>query len=54
MKSRLEQHGCLIKDSLIDALEYGVPQSRERAIAIGFKSNLVPMESIDGLESQFP
>jgi DNA (cytosine-5)-methyltransferase 1 len=54
MRSRLEQNGYLIIDSLINALEYGVPQSRERAIAIGFKSELVPMKSIDELGSQFP
>jgi DNA (cytosine-5)-methyltransferase 1 len=54
MRSRLEQNGYLITDSLINALEYGVPQSRERAIAIGFKSSLVPMKSIDKLGCQFP
>ena len=54
MRLRLEQNGYLITDSLINALEYGVPQSRERAIAIGFKSDLVSMKSIDELESQFP
>lgn len=54
MRLRLEQNGYLITDSLINALEYGVPQSRERAIAIGFKSNLVPIKSIDELGSQFP
>jgi DNA (cytosine-5)-methyltransferase 1 len=53
MRSRLEQNGYLITDSLINALEYGVPQSRERAIAIGFKSNLLSMKSIDELGSQF-
>jgi DNA (cytosine-5)-methyltransferase 1 len=54
MRSRLEQNGYLITDSLINALEYGVPQSRERAIAIGFKSDLVPMKSSQELGSQFP
>jgi DNA (cytosine-5)-methyltransferase 1 len=54
MRSRLEQNGYLIIDSLINALEYGVPQSRERAIAIGFRSDLVPMRSSDELESKFP
>jgi DNA (cytosine-5)-methyltransferase 1 len=39
---------------LINALEYGVPQNRDRAIAIGFKSNLVAMKSSDELEAQFP
>jgi DNA (cytosine-5)-methyltransferase 1 len=36
MRSRLEQNGYVITDSLINALQYGVPQSRQRAIAIGF------------------
>lgn len=53
MKSRLEQNGYLITDSLINALEYGVPQSRERAIAIGFRSDLVPAKSSHELNSQF-
>lgn len=39
MRSRLEQNGYLITDSSIDALEYGVPQSRKRVIAIGFRSD---------------
>jgi DNA (cytosine-5)-methyltransferase 1 len=54
MRSRLEQNGYLITDSLINALEYGVPQSRERAIAIGFRSDLVPTRSSQELGSQFP
>lgn len=54
MRSRLEQNGYLITDSLINSLEYGVPQSRERAIAIGFRSGLVPMKSSRELGSQFP
>jgi DNA (cytosine-5)-methyltransferase 1 len=53
MKSRLEQNGYLITESLINALEYGVPQSRERAIAIGFRSDLVPAKSSYELTSQF-
>jgi DNA (cytosine-5)-methyltransferase 1 len=53
MKSRLEQNGYLITDSLINALEYGVPQSRERAIAIGFRSDLIPAKSSHELNSQF-
>ncbi len=54
MRSRLEQNGYLITDRLINALEYGVPQSRERAIAIGFRDDLVPMKSSQELGSQFP
>jgi DNA (cytosine-5)-methyltransferase 1 len=53
MRARLEQNGYLITDSLINALEYGVPQSRERAIAIGFRADLVPMRSSQELGSQF-
>jgi DNA (cytosine-5)-methyltransferase 1 len=53
MKSRLEENGYLITDSLINALEYGVPQSRERAIAIGFRSDLVLAKSSHELNSQF-
>lgn len=53
MRSRLEQNGYLITDSLINALEYGVPQSRERAIAIGFKSDLVSTKSGHNLTDRF-
>ncbi|WP_396135683.1 DNA cytosine methyltransferase [Chamaesiphon sp. OTE_20_metabat_361] len=53
MRLRLEQNGYLITDSLINALEYGVPQSRERAVAIGFKADLIPMKSSQELGSQF-
>jgi DNA (cytosine-5)-methyltransferase 1 len=53
MRSRLEQNGYLITDSLINALEYGVPQSRERAIAIGFRTDLVSMRSSQELGSRF-
>lgn len=53
MRDRLEQGGYLITDSLINALEYGVPQSRERAIAIGFRSSLVSMKSSEELGYKF-
>gem|GEM_PF-144932 len=53
MRARLEQSGYLITDSLINALEYGAPQSRERVIAIGFRSELLPMKSSEELGSNF-
>ncbi len=53
MRDRLEQSGYLITDNLINALEYGVPQSRERAIAIGFRADLIPIKSSEELGSQF-
>ncbi len=53
MRDRLERDGYLITDRLINALEYGVPQSRERAIAIGFRSKLVGMKSSTELRSHF-
>jgi DNA (cytosine-5)-methyltransferase 1 len=52
MRSRLEQSGYLITDSLINTLQYGVPQSRQRAIAIGFRSDL-PTKSSNNLTDRF-
>ena len=53
VRDQLEQNGYSITDSLINSLEYGVPQSRERAIAVGFRSELVLTKSSGDLGSQF-
>jgi DNA (cytosine-5)-methyltransferase 1 len=53
MKARLEKNGYAIVDSLINTLEYGVPQSRERVIAIGFKSDLISVKSSIELIERF-
>jgi DNA (cytosine-5)-methyltransferase 1 len=53
MRSRLEHNGYVIADSLINTLQYGVPQSRQRAIAIGVKSDLVSTKSGHNLTDRF-
>ncbi len=41
LKYQLNQAGYLLTERLINALEYGVPQDRERIILIGFRDNLI-------------
>ncbi len=41
LKRKLIQSGYVLVERLINAIEYGVPQDRERIILIGFKINLL-------------
>ncbi|HEY9633993.1 MAG TPA: DNA cytosine methyltransferase [Coleofasciculaceae cyanobacterium] len=41
LKSKLNQSGYLLVERLINSIEYGVPQDRERIILIGFHTNLI-------------
>ena len=41
LKIKLNQAGYVLIERLINAIEYGVPQDRERIILIGFKINLL-------------
>lgn len=41
MKIKLGQSGYLMTERLINALEFGVPQNRERILLIGFKKELM-------------
>lgn len=41
LKNRLHSNGYVTTERLINALEYGVPQDRERIILIGFKSDFL-------------
>jgi DNA (cytosine-5)-methyltransferase 1 len=41
MKQQLQQAGYVLTERLINAIEYGVPQDRERIILIGFQKKLL-------------
>lgn len=41
LKQQLQQAGYILTERLINAIEYGVPQDRERIILIGFRNNLI-------------
>ncbi|WP_413174961.1 DNA cytosine methyltransferase [Anabaena azotica] len=41
LKIKLQQAGYILTERLINAIEYGVPQDRDRIILIGFKNNFL-------------
>ncbi|MFN6500382.1 MAG: DNA cytosine methyltransferase [Nostoc sp. DedQUE01] len=41
LKQRLQQAGYILTERLINSIEYGVPQDRERIILIGFQNNFI-------------
>ncbi|MBH8575944.1 DNA cytosine methyltransferase [Nostocaceae cyanobacterium CENA369] len=41
LKQKLQQAGYILIERLINTLEYGVPQNRERIILVGFRSNII-------------
>jgi DNA (cytosine-5)-methyltransferase 1 len=41
LKQKLSQAGYILTERLINAIEYGVPQDRERIILVGFRNNLI-------------
>ena len=47
LKIKLQQSGYILTERLINAIEYGVPQDRDRIILIGFKNNLLNDMEID-------
>lgn len=47
LKVQLRKSGYIMTERLINALEYGVPQDRDRIILVGFKKELIPSGFID-------
>ncbi|OMF42997.1 DNA cytosine methyltransferase [Paenibacillus amylolyticus] len=47
IKSKLQNAGYVITERLINAIEYGVPQQRERIIMIGFKHHLLERMGVE-------
>ncbi|HEY9810003.1 MAG TPA: DNA cytosine methyltransferase [Halomicronema sp.] len=55
LKQQLENTGYLLTERLINAIEYGAPQDRERIILIGFKKELLTTKGIETLhQGAFP
>jgi DNA (cytosine-5)-methyltransferase 1 len=47
LKQKLQEAGYILTERLINAIEYGVPQDRERIILIGFKNNFLQKMKIE-------
>ncbi|WP_138503110.1 DNA cytosine methyltransferase [Nostoc sp. PA-18-2419] len=47
LKQQLQQAGYILTERLINSLEYGVPQDRQRIILIGFQSNFLKQMRIE-------
>ncbi|QSJ21121.1 DNA cytosine methyltransferase [Nostoc sp. UHCC 0702] len=41
LKQKLQQAGYILTERLINAIEYGVPQDRDRIILVGFRKNFI-------------
>lgn len=57
MKSKLTENGYFTTERLVNALEFGVPQNRERIILIGFKEEILRERKINNsfeLKLEFP
>ncbi|BAY07336.1 DNA cytosine methyltransferase [Calothrix sp. NIES-2098] len=49
LKRQLQNAGYILTERLINAIEYGVPQDRERIILIGFQNSLIKEMGSDNL-----
>lgn len=47
LKVNLQKNGYVLTERLINALEYGVPQDRDRIILVGFKKEMIPSKLLD-------
>jgi DNA (cytosine-5)-methyltransferase 1 len=54
LKRKLQEAGYILTERLINAIEYGVPQNRDRIILIGFQNNLIKDLRINLAEGVFP
>lgn len=57
MKSNLQESGYLLTEQLINSLEYGAAQDRDRIILIGVRKAIakrLKLKSVDGKLTDFP
>ncbi|MEH2071028.1 MAG: DNA cytosine methyltransferase [Nostoc sp.] len=52
LKQQLQEAGYILTERLINSIEYGVPQDRERIILIGFQSNFLKKMRIEFIKNQ--
>lgn len=53
LKKKLQNGGYVITEKLINAIEYGVPQDRDRIILVGFKKELIPNRMVGSKSKSF-
>lgn len=56
LKAQLQQAGYLLTNRLINAIEYGAPQDRDRIILVGIHKNALQSSNVtqENIEAQFP
>lgn len=47
LKEELKKQGYILTEKLINSLEYGVAQDRDRIILVGFRQELIPQKYVD-------
>lgn len=57
LKQQFREHGYSLTEQLVNSLEFGAPQDRDRIILIGFHQNVIDrlhLQAVDGVLMNFP